>query len=110
MMENKQKDPIGVFDSGIGGLTVLREIKRHLPAENIIYLGDTARVPYGTRSAQTVLKYSRANTDFLLKQNIKLLIFTLNYSAAYCIFVSKAAQIANASQVGAGDWSLIGVV
>ena len=73
---------IGIFDSGIGGLTVLREIKRHLPMENIIYLGDTARVPYGTRSAQTVLKYSIANTDFLLKQNIKLLIIACNTASA----------------------------
>lgn len=73
---------IGIFDSGIGGLTVLREIKQQLPMENIIYLGDTARVPYGTRSAQTVLKYSIANTDFLLKQNIKLLIVACNTASA----------------------------
>jgi glutamate racemase len=79
---NLNEYAIGIFDSGIGGLTVLREIKRHLPSENIIYLGDTARVPYGTRSAQTVLKYSIANTDFLLKQNIKLLIIACNTASA----------------------------
>ena len=79
---NANEYAIGIFDSGIGGLTVLREIKRQLPTENIIYLGDTARVPYGTRSAQTVLKYSIANTDFLLKQNIKLLIIACNTASA----------------------------
>jgi glutamate racemase len=73
---------IGIFDSGIGGLTVLREITKYLPFEHIIYLGDTARVPYGTRSAQTVLKYSIANTDFLLKQNIKLLVIACNTASA----------------------------
>jgi glutamate racemase len=73
---------IGIFDSGIGGLTVLRAIKRLLPQEHIMYLGDTARVPYGTRSAQTVLKYSIANTDFLLRQNIKLLVVACNTASA----------------------------
>jgi glutamate racemase len=73
---------LGIFDSGIGGLTVLRAIKRLLPRENIMYLGDTARVPYGTRSAQTVLKYSIANTDFLLRQNIKLLVVACNTASA----------------------------
>jgi len=73
---------IGIFDSGIGGLTVLRAIKRLLPRENIMYLGDTARVPYGTRSAQTVLKYAIANTDFLLRHNIKLLVVACNTASA----------------------------
>ncbi len=73
---------IGIFDSGIGGLTVLRAIKRLLPHEHIMYLGDTARVPYGTRSAQTVLKYSIANTDFLLRHNIKLLVVACNTASA----------------------------
>jgi glutamate racemase len=82
-MRTKQAEhAIGIFDSGIGGLTVLREIKNYLPGEHIIYLGDTARVPYGTRSAQTVLKYSIANTDFLLKQNIKLLVIACNTASA----------------------------
>ncbi len=80
--EVQNESAIGIFDSGIGGLTVLREIRRLLPHENIMYLGDTARVPYGTRSAQTVLKYSIANTDFLLKQNIKLLIIACNTASA----------------------------
>jgi glutamate racemase len=78
----KSEDAIGIFDSGIGGLTVLRAVKRLLPQEHIMYLGDTARVPYGTRSAQTVLKYSIANTDFLLRQNIKLLVIACNTASA----------------------------
>ena len=73
---------IGIFDSGIGGLTVLKEVRRKLPKEDIIYLGDTARVPYGIRSPQTVIKYSVSNTDFLLKQNIKLLIIACNTASA----------------------------
>ena len=76
------RQAIGIFDSGIGGLTVLREIRQRLPFETIKYLGDTARVPYGTRSAQTVLKYARANTEFLNKQDIKLLVIACNTASA----------------------------
>lgn len=65
---------IGVFDSGIGGLTVVSELNRLLPAEDIIYLGDTARLPYGTRSKETILKYAREDTAFLLSHKIKLII------------------------------------
>ncbi len=74
--------PIGVFDSGIGGLTVLREIIKELPAESTIYLGDTARVPYGTRSAETVVRYSFENTRFLSSKNIKLLVVACNTASA----------------------------
>ena len=77
-----KKAPIGIFDSGIGGLTVLREIQRSLPRESIVYLGDTARVPYGIRSAETVIKYSISNTGFLLQQNIKLLVIACNTASA----------------------------
>ena len=65
MSENKQNAPIGVFDSGVGGLTVASEIVRRLPGESLIYLGDTARVPYGTKSERTVIAYSKANAGFL---------------------------------------------
>src|SRR5438128_944646 len=64
--------PIGVFDSGIGGLTVLKELVAGLPRENFIYLGDTARLPYGTKSNEVIIKYSRENTEFLLAKGIKL--------------------------------------
>jgi glutamate racemase len=70
--------PIGIFDSGIGGLTVLKEIINTLPLENTIYLGDTARVPYGTRSAETVTRYSFENTRFLFSKKIKMLVVACN--------------------------------
>ena len=73
---------IGIFDSGIGGLTVLKEIIRRLPQEDTVYLGDTARVPYGTKSPETVTKYSFKNTSFLLKQEIKLLVVACNTVSA----------------------------
>ena len=63
--------PIGVFDSGIGGLTVVHELLMRLPNEDIVYLGDTARLPYGTKSPETVLRFSRENLAFLKRKNVK---------------------------------------
>ena len=72
MKKNKSpRSPIGVFDSGIGGLTVAKSLFEILPNENIIYLGDTARLPYGTKSKETVIKYSIEITKFLLNKNGK---------------------------------------
>lgn len=73
---------IGIFDSGIGGLTVVKEIFRVLPQENTIYLGDTARVPYGIRSAETVTRYSLENTKFLFSKDIKLLVVACNTASS----------------------------
>ncbi len=73
---------IGIFDSGVGGLTVLKEVSKMLPAENIIYLGDTARVPYGIRSPETVTRYSFECTEFLLRKKIKLLVIACNTVSA----------------------------
>ncbi len=70
--------PIGVFDSGMGGLTVLRALKAHLPHESFVYLGDTARLPYGTKSQQTVINYALKMTDILLSYDIKLLVVACN--------------------------------
>jgi len=78
----KQEQPIGIFDSGVGGLTVFKEVVGLLPHENIVYLGDTARVPYGTRSPQTVIKYSQEIAGFLLQEGIKLLVVACNTSSA----------------------------
>jgi len=80
---------IGIFDSGIGGLTVLKEIVRKLPDENIIYLGDTARVPYGIRSAETVTRYCFENTNFLLSQEIKMLVVACNTATAVSLEAVK---------------------
>ena len=66
--------PIGVFDSGLGGLTTVREIQRIMPGEDIIYFGDTGRVPYGTRSRETIIRYTKDDIDFLLKHDIKFII------------------------------------
>lgn len=80
---------IGIFDSGIGGLTVLKEIVSALPEENIMYLGDTARVPYGIRSAETVTRYSFENTRFLLSQEIKILVVACNTASAISLEALK---------------------
>lgn len=77
--------PIGVFDSGVGGLTVLRELLRKLPNETFYYLGDTARVPYGTRSRETVIKYARSCVRFLLTRNVKLLVIACHTASSYAI-------------------------
>lgn len=74
--------PIGVFDSGLGGLTVVKEIIKILPNEDIVYLGDTARVPYGTRSKETIERFSLEDADFLLKSNPKCIIIACHTASA----------------------------
>ena len=74
--------PIGVFDSGVGGLTVAREIMRQLPNERIVYFGDTARVPYGSKSQDTVTKFSRQIVRFLQTQNVKAIVVACNTASA----------------------------
>ena len=97
----KEKDkPIGIFDSGVGGLTVVKEVIRHLPNESIIYLGDTARVPYGIKSPETVIKYSRQNTNFLKERGIKLLVAACNTSSAVSLSILREET----------DISVIGVI
>jgi glutamate racemase len=76
---------IGVFDSGIGGLTVLHELMRELPHEHLIYLGDTGRSPYGTKSPDTVRRYSIENTEFLLEKGIKLLVVACNTASSVAL-------------------------
>ena len=76
---------IGIFDSGIGGLTVYQAIREALPHESLIYLGDTARVPYGTKSSETIIRYSLENASFLIKRGIKALVVACNTSSAYAL-------------------------
>jgi len=83
--EETRNDAIGVFDSGVGGLTVLKEINRLLPREHTIYLGDTARVPYGTRSASTIRKYALQTAGFLVTRGVKMLVVACNTSAAVAL-------------------------
>ena len=77
--------PIGIFDSGLGGLTVLNAIKKIIPNENIIYVGDTARVPYGNKSAPLIVQYSLQITQFLLEKDAKLIIVACNTASALAI-------------------------
>ena len=76
------KKPIGIFDSGIGGLTVFKEIRKRFPYEDIIYFGDTARVPYGPKSRNTVIGYSIQNARFLIQQGAKIIVIACNTSSA----------------------------
>jgi glutamate racemase len=86
--------PIGVFDSGIGGLTVVRSLIERLPNENIVYFGDTARVPYGPKSAQTVREYAAQDTEFLLKHNVKMVVVACNTVSAVALdVVQKHAKV-----------------
>ena len=77
--------PIGVFDSGVGGLTVVREIVRQLPGENIVYFGDTARVPYGSKSPSTVIHFSKQIARFLQSQNVKAIVIACNTASALAL-------------------------
>lgn len=77
--------PIGVFDSGVGGLTVAREIMRQMPNERIVYFGDTARVPYGSKSRETITRYSAQIIRFLLSRNVKAIAVACNTASAYAL-------------------------
>jgi glutamate racemase len=91
-MNNAQ--PIGVFDSGIGGMTVVRALMQHLPHENIVYFGDTARVPYGPKSPQVVREYALQDTDVLLQHDVKLIVIACNTVSAVALdIVQKRAKI-----------------
>lgn len=81
-MNNKA---IGVFDSGIGGLTVYKELKEKMPGEKVVYLGDTARLPYGTKSKQAIIKFSIENAWFLLEKQIKIIVVACNSSSSHAL-------------------------
>jgi len=82
--------PIGVFDSGVGGLTVLKALKELLPSENLIYFGDTARVPYGTKSPRTIIRYSLENTKLLMSFDVKMVVVACNTSSSYALEILKS--------------------
>src|SRR5471030_1874556 len=88
-MNNHAHAPIGVFDSGLGGLTVVKELIHHLPNERIVYFGDTARVPYGTKSAETVIRYSREIVRVLLKYKVKMVVVACNTASSLALDVLK---------------------
>lgn len=85
-MDNR---PIGVFDSGLGGLTVLKEINKHLPNEDTIYFGDTARVPYGQRSKETIMKYTFQAINFLSTKDVKAIVIACNTATARALAEAK---------------------
>ena len=99
-MNEKASRPIGVFDSGLGGLTVVKMLLQRLPHENIIYFGDTARVPYGDRSKQTIIQYAKDDIDFLLTHDVK----------AICIACNTADSMAKAEMEQRYRIPIIGVV
>jgi len=95
--------PIGIFDSGVGGLTVYRALHEHLPNERFVYLGDTARVPYGTKSLATVERYAAENARFLASHGIKLLVVACNTASALALpEIKSALQIDVVGVIGPG--------
>jgi glutamate racemase len=83
--KTNRQNPIGVFDSGIGGLTVVRALKRILPNENIIYLGDTARVPYGIKSPEAITRFAFEDTRFLINRKVKLVVVACHSVSSVCL-------------------------
>ena len=95
--------PIGIFDSGVGGLTVYRALHEHLPNEHFVYLGDTARVPYGTKSLATVERYAVENAQFLAAHGIKLLVVACNTASALALpAIRQALDIDVVGVIGPG--------
>jgi len=94
-----QRRAVGIFDSGVGGLTVVRALRKELPGEDIIYLGDTARVPYGSKSPRTVEKYSLACQRFLLDRGVKLVMIACNTASANALPALREAS--DVSVIGA---------
>ena len=84
-MESRKTAPVGVFDSGVGGLTVAREISRQLPEENIVYFGDTARVPYGSKSQNTIIRFSEQIIRFLKTKQVKAIVLACNTASALAL-------------------------
>lgn len=95
--------PIGVFDSGVGGLTVFKEVRELLPAEDLIYFGDTARVPYGGKSATVINRFAFEVFEFLKRQNIKMLVVACNTASALALYsLKKASEIPVVGVIGPG--------
>ena len=115
-MSTNAHSPIGVFDSGIGGLTVVRALMERLPYENIVYFGDTARVPYGVKSVETIAHFTTEIAQFLLEKDVKLLVIACNTMAAVAAQVVKdlspvpVLDVIDAGAVSARGGKKIGVI
>lgn len=106
-----QSLPIGIFDSGVGGLTVYRALHERLPSEHFVYLGDTARVPYGTKSLATVERYAIENARFLAAHGIKLLVVACNTASALALpAIRKAVNVKVVGVIGPGARRAVSVV
>lgn len=102
--------PIGIFDSGVGGLTVYRALHEHLPKERFVYLGDTARVPYGTKSLSTVERYAVENAQFLAARGIKLLVVACNTASALALpAIRKSLKIDVVGVIGPGARAAVSI-
>ena len=88
-MSSNKNNAIGVFDSGLGGLTVVKEIMKQLPNEDVIYFGDTARVPYGTKSKESIVRFSKQNISILLKHKVKMIVVACNSSTSHALPVLR---------------------
>lgn len=97
-VQDHRQHAIGMFDSGIGGLTVMKELIQLLPHENFTYFGDTARLPYGNKSKEAIVRYSIENTIFLMEQTVKLIVVACNTASAYAL--DKLTQTFNLPVVG----------
>jgi glutamate racemase len=107
-MQKDSQQAIGVFDSGIGGLTVVRALMERLPYENIVYFGDTARVPYGVKSVETIAHYTTQIAQFLLEKNVKLLIIACNTMAAVAAqSVRDMSPVPVLDVIEAGAWAAV---
>jgi glutamate racemase len=88
-MKTARNRPIGIFDSGVGGLTVARSIRRQLPGEDIVYFGDTARVPYGNKSRATIIRFTREIMDFMMGNKVKMVVVACNTASSLCLPVLR---------------------
>ena len=88
-MNCRNDAPIGVFDSGVGGLTVVREIMQNLPNENLVYFGDTARVPYGSKSVDTIIRFSKQIVRFLQTKKVKAIVIACNTVSALALDILR---------------------
>ncbi len=106
---NRVLRPIGVFDSGIGGLTVARELLRQLPGERLVYLGDTARTPYGSKSPATLVRFALETGRFLARKGVKMLVVACNSSSAYSLpALRQAMKVPVVGVIDAGARAAVG--
>jgi len=102
--------PIGIFDSGVGGLTVFNQVEKILPNEDIVYFGDTARVPYGTKSKETVTKFSVENVEFLMEHDVKLVLVACNTVSSLSLdFLKRCFRVPLIGVIGPGAKAAISV-